>query len=122
MKGLNVKMGRIHLEPAHQIGCDGTESDQFLANQFFTSSLCTTSSLKAYAPDFSLRTILMTFVCWRPPPVCSDATVFFAMVAVIQRVSLDYLISLCTVYFRSTGLNFLISMRSGVFLRFFVVT
>ena len=122
MTGLNVKMGRIHLEPAHQIGCDGTKDNQFLANQSFTSSLCTTSSLKVYAPDFSLRTILMTFVCWRPPPVCSDATVFFAMVAVIQRVSLNYLISLCTVYLRSTGLNFLISMRSGVFFRFFVVT
>ena len=63
MKGLNVKMGRIRLEPAHQIGCDGTKGNQFLANQSFTSSLCTTSSLNVYAPVFSLRTILMTFVC-----------------------------------------------------------
>ena len=119
---MKEKMGRIREEPAHQCCRDGTKCTQLLENQADTSSLCTTSSLKVYAPDFSLRTILMTFVCWRPPPVCSDATVFFAMVAVVQRVSLDYLISLCTVYLRSTGLNFLISMRSGVFFRFFVVT
>lgn len=34
---------------------------------------------------------------------------------------LNYLISLCTVYLRSTGLNFFNSIRSGVFFRFFVV-
>ena len=32
-----------------------------------------------------------------------------------------YLISLWRVYLRSTGLNFFISMRSGVFFRFLVV-
>ena len=88
-------------------------ADYAFANHALISSLWTISSLKVYAPDFVLRTILMTFVCCFPPPVCSEATVFFAMA---------YLISLWMVYLRRTGLNFLISIRSGVFFRFFVVT
>ena len=56
---------------------------QSLANQALIPSLWTTSSLKVYAPDLGLRTILMTFVCCFPPPVCSDAITFFAMTQII---------------------------------------
>lgn len=83
-----------------------------LDNQSFTISGGITDSTKVYAPDFGDFTIFMALVN-RFDEDCSVATVFFAMI--------PYFISLCTVIFLRTGLNFFNSIRSGEFFLFFVV-
>jgi hypothetical protein len=77
-----------------------------------------------YAPVLGDLTILMALDNLFDA-VCKVATVFFAMTNNVLFETfmkfLNYLISLCTVTLFKTGLNFLISKRSGVFFLFFVV-
>src|SRR5690606_41531307 len=89
------------------------EVNYFFFKNSSTNSGDITLSTKVSPPVFGDLTILIALVNLFED-VCRVATVFFAM-------TLNYLISLCTVILFKIGLYFLISNLSGVFFLFFVV-